>query len=282
MTIISEYIAVPDHFAGAGAITWWTLKGRILYADLQEAWADMGLPPNDCPSAPSCYAALQQAVASTAKGAQFARRWNEWWLVCAESTDEDDRWRGTEVGRVRLRGDFDELEFVMFEDAPPGLEQKVRTLYQEARDSWGPDSLSQWLPLYLHSRCDATLLRRTGGVWYIPPQSLETFRRVQAVLCHRTSHYFAELEVLRTDRAVQDILDGLTHEIEDAIERALEEATTRRRAEHRVTVVQALADKLSRYEEVLQAKSQALADRIETAHRALALIAMSREEDDQG
>lgn len=279
MSILTDYVAVPEHIRGAGAITWWTLAGRIPYDILRERWEDTGLPLHDCPSAPSRLAALREAVDSVARGALFRRRSEDWWLVC-HGSEEDRRWRGEEVARVRIKPAADVLilgpeEELEVEGGPALLTNKLVEGYVEARSYWGTDSLSNWLPTYLYGRCDATLLRRTGGVWYLPPHALPQWNQVQQVLCEGTRHRFCELEVLKTERAIMEILDGLTIEIDGAIERALEEATTPRRAENRVELLRGLTNKLGLYEETLGAKAEELSQQIEKAHNALALIAMA-------
>jgi hypothetical protein len=270
-----DVICVPSSVDGAGALLWWALSGSIQYSRLREAWLAAGLPASDCPAAPSPALALRLAVHANAHGTLLARRFDGGWVIAQESASDADghrQWQAAPVVKVRLS---DSLGSDVTIEGNAELGAVVRAHYHAALVDWPATSVSGWLPTYVQARCDGIAMRESGGIYYVPPAAVPALQRVREVLESVSGHRLTLIQALRTEEAVEAILGSLATDTASAIEAALEGADTPRKAKNRRDLVAALRARLERYEDLLGAKHLELADQLDQADRALALIALA-------
>lgn len=281
-----DLLCVPGSTEGAGALVWWRLQGARAYAAISDAWVAAGLPADDCPPPTSPSLALRLAVIAVAKK-RIRRPLDGGWIIGEDEEEEKEaepteaeptkspqkEWHGNELCRVWLDalpapGTTPECRWT----GDDAIGMRVRAQYEAALVDCVTAVVSVWLPAYLRSRCGAIPVRDKGGVYYVPPTGLELLRNMRTVLGS-----VAKLDlvgVVRAEEAIEAILGALAADTDAAIDAALASADTKRKAERRVAIVQAMRDRLEQYETLLGARHADLGERIDKAERALSLIAL--------
>lgn len=281
----TDIICVDAPAGVAGALLYWQLSGAIEHAALAAAWDAEGLAPEDCPAPPTPALALRLAIQSQAHGGRFARSTDDGWVLAeplsdAESSqaeDGDQRWMAASVLRARLGLADARGHLPLLCEGDEHLAAIVRAHYEAALVDWPSISASAWLPRYVLGRCDGLALRCTGGFYFIPPAAMERFHRVRRVLEAVSRHKIYLIQALRTEDAVSAILAALKADTDAAVEAAVAEGDTARKASSRLEVVRGLRDRLVRYEALLGERYEDLGQSLDASERALALIALGTE-----
>jgi hypothetical protein len=267
-----------------GAIVMWSLDGAVPYTALQKAWEDSGLEPDDCPSAPGASATLRSVLAKFAKGRRIVRPVQEGTfalLAEARTGDEENPLDHETVVVVRLSGDS-ELEFKGNRE----VAEQINEAFTNERENLGVTEFSMWLTTMVAGRCNGVPLRPRGGVYFVPADRIEVLEKISKVVEDVSSHKVYSIQALKSEDAVEAVIDAVNRETEEAINAIVEEAgagelvqTTKNRTVRSVRIreerLKVAADKLESYERLLGVKSEAVRKRLEDAMSMLALIVMA-------
>lgn len=308
MTQQNGFVAVTENVAGAGSSVFWSLRGDQNRDALVAEWKAEGLDAWEVPQTRGDEAALWRAVDSVVKAANASRPadstapllrsatvpmakgdgkhvialgW-ERWSDDTRTETRDGAWKAE--GRVirYTDGTRDHLEL---EGLATQYADAIRSAYARERGRLPHSSVSNWLAnrvipslggVNLKTAADGA--KSAGGLYYLPPDSVDLWRRMVRALRAADAGRFYELPTMRSDEAVAAILDALTVEITDScatMEDALVEddmgvRALRSSAERAQTVLA----KVGRYEKVLALSLDNLreqAERTIAAHTAAIL-----------
>jgi hypothetical protein len=264
-SIDRQFVVVTDDAAdAAGATTWWSLAGEAERDALLREMKARGIehhprlvePETALGRAVGCLRGKRRIVRSIRKGK---------WAVIEEELDVSREklrhWEGPtvfidKVGRAVLENSTDEEA------------HQVREAYAHALDVLDTNDLSHWL-LTAVERFGGIGLRRTGGIYYVPPQRMKEWRQfieVLAIVAPKCTVYTVPTVRLTADGA-RAILDSLTTEVEDAAEKLSQEVIGGdlgiRGLDNRAESSRQLLSKVSQYEELLGTRIEKLRTLIE-------------------
>lgn len=264
-----QLVVIDREMQGAGAASWWTLHGDIDLARLTTAWADAGLPMDWLPVAPSADTALRRALD---------------WLTSQGGSDKDVVYVKS-TRELAVVVNFEDNGFPQQKTGGKWILNKVQRPQMSfaANDKWSSmhdavvrqfdvessrisnGDASVWLRR-IADRVHATSLRPTGGFYFVPPQHLPTWERVNTALRAATGHVIYRIPAMRGEAAVEAVLAAITAEAEKAIE-DLTACTTdpkmrARTLGDRATEAETMTERLATYEAALGVKLTALTDRL--------------------
>jgi hypothetical protein len=220
---VAEGLVIPVDFAkavAAGAVTYWRLSGPVSYARLAAAWKAAGLPEKELPRTPSAETILRRAVGELQERRRriepLARRgaWAVVDVACDRETDDLDF---TVAAKVYYRSKT--------ETAPAGLDidtndeklaQQIRESFDEQQDALQPTDISAWLIKRVEG-LQAVSLRDSGGVYFVPRQTVATWRAICTVVESVTSHAVFKIPALPNSEAAKAILDAIVTEVGSVI-----------------------------------------------------------------
>jgi hypothetical protein len=295
---IANVIALPELGSDcAGAIVFWRLGGAVVHVDLVAAWTARGLDADLLPSPPTPTAALRRAVRTFEGDHKFARRieGQEAFVLVAESYGEDGRpvyANGCELGLQLSDAHTDEngkptlQPFVRGADTIHEIVNLERT-YRHHLARLKPQSVGGWLVDLAH-RVHAVSLRDTGGVYFIPRHTLDTWRSyVDAVRAVSAVKLF-EIPSLRSEDAIEAIVDALKSEVNDVantitddLDRMVDEVAdsggspSRRALTTRLERAQRVETKIAAYENTLGIKLDELRTQFERLQMRVGTAIMS-------
>jgi len=219
-------IAVKDH-ESAGAITYWRLSGPVALDVLRRAWLNEGLDEELLPAAPEPEIALRRAVNAQAGRRRLVRplsRRGAWVIQDEDIVESNGRQtaRHTDVCVIRWTDAPGQPFSIESADAPFGVYTQVHDAviaeYQSALGQLDQHDVSAWL-VERASALDATGLRDTGGIYFVPQPGVATWRKMIAALTVATgdTHKVFRIAALRDQDAVAAILDAITQEASQEI-----------------------------------------------------------------
>lgn len=276
----SDIVVVNENIPTAGAVIWWRLSGNVDAGALKTAWLASDLPEGDLPDPPSEVTALRRAMADQREARRLVRplgRGNGFAIV--DERVKDDK---TELAyEVILTAKLDQVGRLTFE-TPSGVDDGVRGIIEEIRaafdrhlETLSQADISDWLAKMVMRQLDAVSLRDTGGVYFLPRPSVERIGTVADVLRQSSAHVVHRVPALRSEEAVDAILDAVSHEAANeaiAMEGELaEEALGKRGLENRITHCDNVERKVARYEELLGRSLDTLRDRLENIRAKLSV-----------
>jgi hypothetical protein len=259
-----EYIAVEDGTDNAGAQTFWSLAGDTSRKDLEAASLVRGI--QRMPTIIEPETALRRAAevlrtitTGTSRCLIRPVRKGVWALV-GEDVDLNKEalkyWQGPTVslnmiGRPSLKN-------ASAEEATAVVEA-----YDLALETLTTDDVSRWL-LEAVSRLGGIALRRTGGIYYLPPSAMPTWRRHIEALTEvsPTSCVYVIPTVKMTSDAARAILDSLVTDVTEAADELTSEVLSGelgvRGLEFRAQKSGALLRKVSEYERIVGQRLEGL------------------------
>lgn len=205
---MATIIAVQDAQT-AGTITYWTLDGEVSIAALAQSWSARGLNPDNLPDESSDERCLALAIRSLATKRLLARPLggDKGWALVEEKVEGDDLDYST-----GLKARIGEAGLETFPPWHP-MATQLRDAYDHQKTVHDSGTISSWLA-HLARKHDAVGLRDTGGVYFVPRSRTEAWRKCADALedISRTKIY--EIPAMRSDEAVQAILDSVIREAE--------------------------------------------------------------------
>jgi hypothetical protein len=127
--------------------------------------------------------------------------------------------------------------------------------FERAKRTYAASDLSVWLVRLASRELSSVALRERGGVYFAPRDEIRTLRNIKSALRAAGAHYIHEIPALRSTEAIAAILDAISREV--ATECAALETEIAagdlgvRAARTRIGEVDALAEKVRRYEALL-------------------------------
>jgi hypothetical protein len=252
-------VATEADVDSAGAQTYWSLGGEANRDQLVAEATVRGIsimprlvePETAIGRAVACLKGKRRIVRSIRKG-KFA-------VVEEEldvSRDKLKHWEGPTI-------ELDKVGRPIFEGATTEEAQQVRDAYAQALDALDTNDISQWLLTGLE-RMNAVGLRKTGGIYYVPPAFMPSWRKFAEVLkivAPACTVYFIPTVRMTADGA-RAILDSLTFEVEEAANKLTEKVVSGelgvRGLDNRAADSAALLAKVSQYEMLVGSRLEKL------------------------
>lgn len=268
-----KFLAVSASDETTGAVVYWQLTGGVDESQLRQEFDREGVSLALLPESCTAKIALSRAVKELANRSILARKHPQggYALVFERVAKEADA--PTEdtpdatysvaetltykVGPRFWLNDSDEL----CTDAPEGDYEahKVREEFNYHRAMLAHEDISAWL-VGLMGKSKTGLggvpLRDRGGIYFIPKEKVELFRKIKKALHLVSRHTVYEIPALRSSEALKAIFDAISREVTEFcndITGALNtgEGMKLRAAKNRTADVDTLAEKVRAYERLL-------------------------------
>lgn len=283
--VTKKLVALPDGVAGAGAIVWWSLSGRVHPEMLEEALSDEGFSIKV--PLPTPGAALRQAVgklvgkrASKAHGviALKAER-DAWFLVERHLLDGGNDVSLAAFARVEVVSGAEGVDFVvadMGRGGPIGMAEAVCSAARALYESVGTARMSSWISAVHANVFEAVALRETGGFYYVPPVHRAGLAAFWRALGYVSNHRASTIDAMPTEETVSAVVEAMRREYDAAFEDLRAEVEsgvnmTKKGRASRIERLDALREKIRTYAGLLGGAAEALDDKVSEAY---ALIAM--------
>lgn len=277
-TALVESVVVVQDAAReiAGCVSYWSLSGNVQEDALRTAWLAEGLDEQQLPTLPSPRVALQRAVEDLRERRLLIRQVQGGWAFVRER-EVSGYLDYEQVGAVR----FDTLfRLVFVEGTPDKVRSYVEGQFRSNLHVLTHGDIGSWITGQAE-RLHGVALRPTGGVWFIPRDSAEEWRRIASALRAASAHAIYEIPALPTKSAVEAILDAVSREAADEAKKIEEELASGelgvRAMETRTACAEAMERKLAKYEELLGRSLSDLTDRLETIRGNLAVAILAAE-----
>lgn len=281
----SQVIAVPGMTQDTvGCVTFWRLEGTIRRQDLELLWLAAGLLPEHLPPATSPASALARAVREQASKALFPRPLGrgEGWAFVREYPGEEVPEYSVSTRVVLVDGQPQVQDRTTaagwLTDESGRLQQEIARSYSAHLGTLSGTDVSTWLVARAQA-LGAVALRDTGGIYFIPRQNVASWQAVTTVLRSCSSHHVAEIPALRSDEAVEAVMDAVVQEVNRASVQAGEDLCNHdlgsRALESRVKAMSDLATKVERYGDLLGRGVTEITDRLDALRAQLAEAAMT-------
>jgi hypothetical protein len=278
---VDNLMAVPALDAqAAGAIVFWRLAGAVSYDDLDCAWAGAALDARLLPSPVGASTALKRTMQTFREKNVMVKplRTGADGFVLVHETYVDGRPSYRNGLEVTLKDDGG-LTMDPFDDETAA---QLSATYGHHLEHLTPQDVSSWL-VWLVRTVLAVRLRDTGGIYFVPRDHLETWRRYVGAIRAASHCAMFEIPAMRTDEAAAAILDAVTREAQEVAEELAQELQgdlSARALRGRGKRIAELEGKLAAYENLLGVKLEALREQFGElqAKVAAAVLAADGEE----
>lgn len=255
----NNFMAIQGFEGNAGATVWWTLASTVSLDMLRQAWLAEGLDPEWLPAPPSPEQKLSRAVRSVTDLRTLARplaRRGHWAIVREEVHGE---------GTIAMLSHKQELTARILPgatlpvyhggDDDGAMARVIDRAFAEQEGLLDRDDVALWLVKVIERRIYGTPLRQRGGLYYVLPAQIDTWRSIVRAVQNASAGACYTLPTVQGEEATRAVLDALTHDVEGAAveyNTAVTEGTLGKRAlRARVADCDALLDKLAQYEGLL-------------------------------
>lgn len=292
-TANEKYISIlGDAPNEAGAIVFWNAANAVQRPVLAAAWGDAGLVASLLPPDKTPEVALRESVDDVCERRRFRRRAPKGgWVIVDESEQGGAlQWDAgatctlDKVGRLSV-------EFPQGSGAAPNtaLEGELRAAYE--RHLWELDgaTVTGWL-VTLARHLNAVALKDTGGVYFIPRESLAQWRAMMAVVSATTGMAVQEIATVlveeHAERIIAAIISAVEREAGSEAEGMLNDIADpskplgKRALETRTKKVEALKAKVAAYGNLLGASMDTLGERLEQLSAAIATASLAAPDGD--
>lgn len=285
-TKVQNVVAVTDS-KEAGAVCWWRLSGVIEQERLATVWEEQGLDKELLPAEPSPADALRRSMRHFNKGRQLVRPLGhgQGFAVVQEVIDDELNLTHAVLLNARLVT-VDEHERLLFQPGPgvqlnKKLADEIRALYDHALATHSVDDISDWMANTLLPSVHAVGLRDKGGIYFVPRTTIDTWRRMVTAVRECSGHNVFEMPALSSAEAVSAILDAITREAEEAAAKMeselIEDDLGVRALKSRVTKLDGVLNKVTKYEQLLGTNLDVLRARMEQLSAQIAAAIFTAE-----
>ena len=267
-----------------GAAVFWN-SGQTRHAVLCKAWDDAGLPEALKPSLPSPEVALRRGLRAMQENRlmvrPLARRGK--WAIVRETVDEASATPLEYELEAQVR--LNDIKQLVIEPATldPEFRQEIETMYQHQLGMLAAEDVTQWL-VNLTNYCGAAKLKKGGGLYFIPPHTLDMWRRMVDVIVESSDCVIEDLPMGRSTNVAKAVLNGLTHEAQtaaDEMEAELLEGDLGARAlRSRAERCEAELARITAFEPVVGDAVHRICDAINTLKSRLSAAALAAMADD--
>jgi len=279
MTPRANVVALTAPVEAAGAVIWWHLSGCVSLHSLSQAWKDRGWSPDDLPEVPSPKTALRRALRAQESKTRFVRQVEGGWALVEQRQVPDSSDPAFVILLLAGLGEDDRPAFARGDETGPELEAAVGAAFDLARIELEPADVSSWMVWY-GLKLSAVPLRDTGGLYFIPAQTLAQWHELATVVREVSRHTLCEIPAMRSDEAVSAILDAVQREAQaeaEAMEAELAKGIGERAINTRLERTEAVEKKISLYEDLLGSKLETLRSRLSVLRSNLSLALLSSE-----
>jgi hypothetical protein len=158
---------------------------------------------------------------------------------------------------------------------------RIEEEYQACLGRLETTDISGWLADTLMTAAKAVSLRDTGGIYFIPREYVDLYTRYTEAIAGVSAHRFFLVPALRSDEAIEAVLDALCREAEQAtltVETELDNESLGKRAlGTRMDAAEAMLEKVRTYENLLGRGLGQLVKRIEGLKAGITVALLSRE-----
>jgi hypothetical protein len=279
---IKGVVAVSEHVPAAGAIIWWRLSGEVDYDTIRAAWLAAGLREQDLLEPCSPTVALSRAVGELREKRMLVRpmgKGNGFVIVRESVVDdsEDAELEHENIAKIAL----DEVGRIKVSKLKGGLDHDVNTITQTVVEAFkkhlntlDTQDFSHWLVSTM-PKLDAVSLRDKGGIYFVPNPAVEAVERMVRVLKQVSSHVVNRVPAMKSESAVEAILDAITQEAEREaahLAKVLEEGKLGEVGrENRAARCEEVEEKVTRYEELLGQKLDTVRAKLEALRAQLTI-----------
>lgn len=267
-----EIIVTPQHTGGgAGAITYWQLRGEVNYADLGQRWVDSDLPIELLLESISEQAALRRACESLVDGTDTmvkpTRGRCTGFTLLRRSVVDENRAQWNSVFTAKLSNNGAGLHCWWDITGPDltHLQDKVTKQMEHEMSYVQATDISHWL-VTLARKYRAVSLRDAGGVYFVPPQLLDTWSKVKAVIDECAGTVYT-IPAMSGEDAALAILDALKNDVDGTVKDMSDALADKDMGPRALNArIQQLADKVTTvgtYEEFLGQKLDDLKSSVE-------------------
>ena len=228
----AEIVAVSNLQSDvAGAMIFWSLKGKIDLQDLVDQAVYEGLEERFHPSAPSLELSVSRAAESALNGRggpgkKFMLRTVKrgTWDAVLETVVEEDGRKSLHY-KPLVRVSVDRVDGVKSVDVMPRtaedveLAQQIAELIPTFKGLMTATDVSAWLLRMLGEYVHAVSLRERGGFYFVPRDEVKSWKKVVRILSEVSDHKLFEIPALQSDDAVEAILMAFRKEVEEQMER---------------------------------------------------------------
>jgi hypothetical protein len=291
ITIVSEATKT------CGAVSYWRLSGGVELDRLREAWKAEGLDVKLLPKPPRPETALHRAVQDvveapepgqkrrTVRGAGVKSRTlvrplakRGAWAIVRETVDGVSYIGAREEATVRWTVTSGGGGAVTIEPSHDSRATAIITAFHAHQGKLAVEDISSWL-VALAEHGKSTSLRDTGGVYFVPRDSVEFWRRATTAIKSVSDHRIFKIPAMKNDEAVEAILDAVTEEAKYAAEKMeaelmADESLTARELRTRAKRCEGLLAKVQAYESLLGVKMDVIKSRVVDLSASVAAAAL--------
>lgn len=271
----NKLVAMPDAQDTdlIGAIVFWSLSGGLDLERLRESWEDAGLDSKHLPDPPSSEVAFSRACKQLSHSRRLVRPLEDggWAIVTEEA-------RGGALSHsTDLTVHLDVLKRITGSPDNHPLLDRVREEYAFYTDHLIQQDVSAWLCKTV-DRLEASALRGTGGVYFVPAHTYKEWLRIKACVKIATSHTCHNIPAVRTEDAIEAALAAVSNEVKASLDKlssdlaAHKEAVTdgskrgklgNKALASRIEAAERVESKLERYEALLGRALPGLHDQLQ-------------------
>ncbi len=272
-------VAVVDSsHESTGTITLWHLSGQVTHAALSDAWRDAGLDEELLPSVVTPKRALSRAVNDLKGPRRLIRPLlnHAGFAVVDEMAVEGDQEKLDHVQTCTVKLSA-ETGRPTVEPAGHLLVHSIEHAFDAHMAGLSQTDISVWLT-DLAKKLKAVALRESGGIYFIPRPNVQAWKQMIGALREASSHVVIEIPAMRSDEAVEAILDSVMREVESEVvhvEDELSEGSLGSRGiTSRVAHASVVEEKVAFYEDLLGTRLDSLRERLAQLQANLAGAAL--------
>jgi len=236
-----DFTVVESTVEGAGAMTYWTLRGAVQHALLKQEWLAQGLHEDLLLAAPSDEKLLRRAVEDLASGDLFVETIKSTGeLALVYKTEQDGlpkytpmaKWKLAPTGRPGAANESVPVQ-TFSEDGDTSLHDIVLASFMRGLGRVTSEDVSVWLTRLVSGNYMQGVVARpeTGGIYYVPPFTIGEWRKVKAVLDKVTNHQILNVPMVKNDEAIETIYTATMNEMKKvaaSLQKELENADNKR------------------------------------------------------
>lgn len=265
---------------------YWHVTGTITYNAFASVWnaADMDRVLDSTgrvaflPSRPTDDVALRRALSELEDKRTLVRPLARGQWAVVQETVMGDRTAHVQVATAKtdIHG-MPVIDLLTDSTAVRDAMAGVMNRYAECREELTTQDMSMWLSR-LVPKLDAVTLRERGGVYFIPRDRIPAIRAIAGILRVVSQHVVFEIPALASSEAADAVLASLEAEALTEINEIteyLDETNRQTRAYvSRSRAVQAIREKVARYEQLFGRRMANLDNQIQSVRRRLGDVAV--------
>lgn len=245
----SQLVALDAGEQETGSIVYWSLSGEMRRDVIEAALRAEGFDETWVPRATSERVALREAARACAGTGRLLREHPAGgWALVDEKVENMDLKYST-MCRIYLNK----------EGQLRGVGPIAHEIAKTVRDAYDTslqqvENVSTWL-VNCMARMRATVLRATGGFYFVPKEHSDMLKRFMKAMHNATAHKIYRVPAMRSADMVEAVFDAMVREVADAVKAAQEavqdDSKGKRAAASLAGELDKLVEKIAGYERLL-------------------------------